>query len=71
MPLTRLRDSRSTTTTQTRSERMFSEQNLWYFKVREGDEVGPFRYRCEAESNLNHFMHQLKQKLNQGSSTRA
>jgi hypothetical protein len=41
---------------------MFSEQDLWYFKVREGDEVGPFRYRCEAESNLNHFIKRLKQE---------
>ena len=63
MPLTRQQDSTSTTNTQSRSERMFSETNLWYFKVREGGEVGPFRYRCEAESNLDHFMQRLNQKL--------
>ncbi len=61
MPLTRQQDA-TATTTQSRSERMYSEQDLWYFKVREGDEVGPFRYRCEAESNLHHFIKRLKQE---------
>ncbi len=46
-----------------RSERIFSQQNLWYFKIREGDEVGPFRYRSEAQSNLERFMEQLEEKL--------
>ena len=62
MPLTRQQDSTVATSNQSRSERMFSEQDLWYFKVREGNEVGPFRYRCEAESNLNHFIKRLKQE---------
>ncbi|NKB31644.1 MAG: hypothetical protein GKR91_00905 [Pseudomonadales bacterium] len=46
-----------------RSDRIFSDQNLWYFRTREGDEIGPFRYRSEAESNLDRFMQQLKEKL--------
>jgi len=46
-----------------RSERIFSEKDLWYFKTREGDEVGPFRYRSEAQSNLENFMEQLKAQL--------
>ena len=46
-----------------RSERIFSEQDLWYFKIREGDEVGPFRYRSEAQSNLENFMEQLQAQL--------
>ena len=46
-----------------RSERIFNEQDLWYFKIREGDEVGPFRYRSEAQSNLENFMEQLKAQL--------
>lgn len=46
-----------------RSERIFSEQDLWYFRTREGDEVGPFRYRSEAQSNLERFMEQLKDQL--------
>ena len=46
-----------------RSERIYSEQDLWYFRIREGDEVGPFRYRSEAQSNLERFMEQLKAQL--------
>ena len=46
-----------------RSERVYSEQDLWYFKTREGDEVGPFRYRSEAQSNLENFMEQLQAQL--------
>ncbi|PCI73700.1 MAG: hypothetical protein COB20_15980 [SAR86 cluster bacterium] len=46
-----------------RRERVFSEQDLWYFRIREGDEVGPFRYRSEAQSNLESFMEQLKAQL--------
>jgi hypothetical protein len=46
-----------------RSERIFCEQDLWYFKIREGDEVGPFRYRSEAQSNLENFLEQLQAQL--------
>lgn len=49
--------------TQNRTERLFSENDLWYFKTREGDNVGPFRYRSEAESNLDRFMTQLKKRI--------
>ena len=45
------------------SESVYSEQDLWYFRTREGDEVGPFRYRSEAQSNLESFMEQLKAQL--------
>ena len=51
--------------THNRSDRVFSQQNLWYFKTREGDDVGPFRYRSEAESNLDRFLEQLKEKFQQ------
>ena len=47
------------------SDRIFSQQNLWYFQTQEGDQLGPFRYRSEAQSNLNQFMRQLKEKLSQ------
>ncbi|MDG2249303.1 MAG: DUF6316 family protein [Gammaproteobacteria bacterium] len=47
------------------SDRIFSQQNLWYFQTQEGDQIGPFRYRSEAQSNLNQFMRQLKEKLSQ------
>ena len=46
-----------------RRERIFSEQDLWYFRIREGNEVGPFRYRSEAQSNLQRFMEQLQEQL--------
>ena len=45
------------------SDRIFSQQNLWYFQTQEGDQIGPFRYRSEAQSNLDQFMRQLKKKL--------
>ncbi|MAX07735.1 MAG: hypothetical protein CMQ08_07155 [Gammaproteobacteria bacterium] len=45
------------------SDRIFSQQNLWYFQTQEGDQIGPFRYRSEAQSNLDQFMRQLKEKL--------
>ena len=45
------------------SDRIFSQKNLWYFQTQEGDQVGPFRYRSEAQSNLDQFMGQLKEKL--------
>lgn len=46
-----------------RSERIYSEQDLWYFRIREGDGVGPFRYRSEAQSNLERFMERLREQL--------
>lgn len=46
-----------------RSERVFSEHDLWYFRTREGDAIGPFRYRSEAESNLDRFIAQLRERL--------
>ena len=49
--------------TQNRTERVFSDNDLWYFKTREGDDVGPFRYRSEAENNLDRFMTQLKKRI--------
>ncbi|MFL2851013.1 MAG: DUF6316 family protein [Pseudohongiellaceae bacterium] len=45
------------------SDRIFSQQNLWYFQTQEGDQIGPFRYRSEAQTNLDQFMRQLKEKL--------
>ena len=45
------------------SDRIFSQQNLWYFQTQEGDQIGPFRYRSEAQSNLDLIMRQLNEKL--------
>lgn len=38
-----------------RSERFFTMSGLWYFRTREGKDVGPFRYRSEAETMLHRF----------------
>ncbi|NQV71008.1 MAG: hypothetical protein HQ498_13360 [Pseudohongiella sp.] len=62
MPNTREQD-RLQSLAPDRSDRIFSQQDLWYFKIREGDEIGPFRYRSEAQSNLDGFMEQLRNKL--------
>ena len=48
-----------------RRERVFMQQDLWYFRTRDGDDVSPFRYRSEAENNLNRFMHQLESSIQQ------
>ncbi|MEQ8954853.1 MAG: DUF6316 family protein [Pseudomonadales bacterium] len=46
-----------------RSERLFTEQDLWYFRTREGREVGPFRYKSEAQSNLDQFLAELENRV--------
>lgn len=43
----------------TRSDRLFCKSGLWYFKTREGNDVGPFRYRDEAELMLTRFINEL------------
>jgi hypothetical protein len=43
------------------SERVFSRAGLWYFHTKEGNEVGPFRYRDEAELMLTKFFQELQQ----------
>lgn len=56
-------EDRAAINTQERSDRVYCQQDLWYFRTREGKEIGPFRYRSEAESNLDRFMADLKAKL--------
>lgn len=46
-----------------RSERIFTKADLWYIRIREGENIGPFRYKSEAESNLDQFMEHLRHKL--------
>lgn len=46
-----------------RSDRIFAQQDLWYIRIREGENIGPFRYKSEAESNLDQFIEHLKHKL--------
>jgi hypothetical protein len=42
---------------------IFTSKNVWYFRTQSGDTVGPFRYRSEAESNLDRFIEQLQERL--------
>lgn len=46
-----------------RAESVFCQKDLWYFRTREGKEIGPFRYQSEAQSNLDRFLADLKAKL--------
>ena len=64
MPTSNLRQQdNSSANPPSRSERVFAQENLWYFRIREGENIGPFRYKSEAESNLDQFMTHLKNKL--------
>ena len=44
-----------------RSERMFTRSGMWYFRTREGKDVGPFRYKDEAELMLTRFVQELQE----------
>ena len=48
-----------------RSDRFFSNDELWYFRTREQPQVGPFRYRAEAQSSLDRFLQNLRNQLDQ------
>lgn len=48
-----------------RSERLFDCGGLWYFRTREGSEVGPFRYKDEAELMLTKFVQELLENQQQ------
>ena len=45
-----------------RSERIFDDSGLWYFKTREGQSVGPFRYETEARQMLDNFIGSIQDK---------
>ncbi|MES3006351.1 MAG: DUF6316 family protein [Pseudomonadota bacterium] len=42
-----------------RSERVFNKVGLWYFRTREGTNVGPFRYESEARQMLAQFIRDM------------
>ena len=42
---------------------VYSERDLWYFRTGDGNEIGPFRYRSEAETGLERFLATLKERL--------
>ncbi len=62
-PDTRTRESISAAANFDRSDRIYTDQELWYFRTREGDNIGPFRYKSEAESNLEKFLRKLADRL--------
>lgn len=42
-----------------RSDRVFKNASLWYFRTREGRDVGPFRYESEARQMLTQFVRDM------------
>lgn len=59
----RPRESNAASKNFDRSDRIYTDQELWYFRTREGDNIGPFRYKSEAESNLESFLTKLANRL--------
>lgn len=49
--------------TQDQKTEIYIQDNLWYFQTDSGQKIGPFRYQSEAQSNLNKFLSELKQRL--------
>jgi hypothetical protein len=44
--------------TSTDQNTVYCQRDLWYFRAENGEEIGPFRYRSEAESGLERFREQ-------------
>ena len=49
--------------TQDQKTEIYIQDSLWYYQTDNGQEIGPFRYQSEAQSNLNKFLSELKQRL--------
>ena len=49
--------------TQDKKTEIYIKGSLWYYQTDSGQEIGPFRYQSEAQSNLNKFLSELKQRL--------
>jgi hypothetical protein len=62
-PQSRLTDSNAAEFYQ--SDRLFNAGGLWYFRTREGKDVGPFRYKDEAELMLTRFVQELLESQQQ------
>jgi len=41
---------------------IYSQRDLWYFRTHDGKEIGPFRYRSEAETGLHRLLGDSKSK---------
>lgn len=39
-----------------RSNRLFEQGDYWYFRTREGMEIGPFDYKMDAEQGIDNFI---------------
>ena len=49
--------------TQDQKTEIYIQDNLWYYQTDSGQKIGPFRYQSEAQSNLNKFLSELKQRI--------
>ncbi|MCB1648191.1 MAG: hypothetical protein H7A05_02535 [Pseudomonadales bacterium] len=54
------KQDRSGTMVFERTERIFDDGGLWYFRTREAGIIGPFRYESEARQMLDHFLSELQ-----------
>ena len=54
------RNDHSDTATPDRSERVFDASGLWYFRTREGYDIGPFRYESEARQMLTQYVQEMQ-----------
>jgi len=52
-----------TTASESSSDKVYTNEDLWYFDTEDGETVGPFRYKSEAENNLTRFLEQLQAQL--------
>lgn len=50
------RNDHSDSAAHVRSERIFNASGLWYFRTREGHDIGPFRYESEAAQMLSQYV---------------
>ncbi len=53
------KNDQSVRTPPCRSDRVFSKSSLWYFRTREGRDIGPFRYESEARQMLTQFVRDM------------
>ncbi len=53
------KNDQSSRTPSCRSDRVFRNASLWYFRTREGRDVGPFRYESEARQMLTQFIRDM------------
>lgn len=53
------KNDQSARTPPCRSDRVINRSSLWYFRTREGRDVGPFRYESEARQMLTQFIRDM------------